>query len=103
MRSGDIRVDTDAELVTDVTTTQHNLDGLRTLLTAGPVGFDNLWDSTDVDPIPGYPADPVGGAKRWIRIGFKVNPGYNPPRVTGEVAAARRPVHPPARLARPRR
>ena len=66
------------ELVTDVTTTQHNLDGLRTLLTTGPIAFDNLWDATDVDPIPGYPADPVTGAKRWIRIGFKVNPGYNP-------------------------
>jgi phospholipid/cholesterol/gamma-HCH transport system substrate-binding protein len=66
------------ELVTDVTTTQHNLDGLRTVLTAAPVAFDDLWDSSDVDPMPGYAADPISGVKRWVRIGLKLNPQYNP-------------------------
>ena len=67
------------ELVTDVTTTDHNLQGLQTLLSAGPVAFDHLWDATDVDPIPGYPTDPVSPVKRWIRVGLKLNPAYNPP------------------------
>ncbi|MCU1448177.1 MAG: organic solvent transporter substrate-binding protein [Acidimicrobiales bacterium] len=66
------------ELVTDVTTTQQNLDGLRTVLTAAPVSFDQLWDATDVDPMPGYPRDPISPVGRWVRVGFKVNPGYNP-------------------------
>ncbi len=66
------------ELVTDVTTTQHNLAGLQTVLTASPVAFDQLWDATDVDPIPGYPKDPIAPTARWVRVGFKVNPGYNP-------------------------
>ena len=65
------------ELVTDVTTTQHNLDGLRTVLTAAPTSFDQLWDATDVDPIPGYPKDPISPVARWVRVGFIVNPGYN--------------------------
>jgi phospholipid/cholesterol/gamma-HCH transport system substrate-binding protein len=67
------------ELVTDVTTTDHNLQGLQTLLSAAPVAFGDLWDASDVDPIPGYPADPVSPVKRWVRVGFKVNPAYNPP------------------------
>ena len=66
------------ELLTDVTTTQHNLEGLQTVLTASPVAFGDLWDASDVDPIPGYPTDPISPVKRWIRVGFKVNPGYNP-------------------------
>jgi hypothetical protein len=66
------------ELVTDVTTTQHNLQGLQTVLTAAPVAFDKLWDASDVDPIPGYPVDPIAPVKRWVRVGFKLNPGYNP-------------------------
>jgi len=65
------------ELVTDVTTTDHNLRGLQTVLSAAPVAFGDLWDASDVDPIPGYPADPVSPVKRWVRVGFKVNPGYN--------------------------
>jgi len=67
------------ELLTDVTTTDHNLQGLQTVLTSAPVAFDDLWDATDVDPIPGYPVDPVSPVKRWVRIGLVVNPGYNPP------------------------
>src|SRR5205085_2613826 len=56
----------------------------------------------DVDPIPGYPADPVSPVKRWVRVGFKVNPGYNPapqfvpPRVlppVAEVQACVSPLH----------
>jgi phospholipid/cholesterol/gamma-HCH transport system substrate-binding protein len=66
------------ELVTDVTTTDHNLQGLQTVLTAAPVAFGDLWDASDVDPIPGYPADPISPVKRWVRVGFKVNPAYNP-------------------------
>jgi phospholipid/cholesterol/gamma-HCH transport system substrate-binding protein len=66
------------ELVTDVTTTQHNLQGLQTFLSAAPVSFDQLWDATDVDPIPGYPVDPISPVSRWVRIGFKVNTTYNP-------------------------
>ena len=66
------------ELVTDVTTTDHNLQGLQTILSAAPVAFGDLWDSSDVDPIPGYPTDPISPVKRWVRIGLKVNPGYNP-------------------------
>src|SRR5438105_6749776 len=66
------------ELLTDVTTTQHNLEGLQTVLTASPVAFGDLWDASDVDPMPGYPADPISPVKRWVRVGFKVNPGYNP-------------------------
>src|SRR5438270_2437907 len=90
------------ELVTDVTTTDHNLQGLRTVLTASPVAFGDLWDASDVDPIPGYPADPVSPVKRWVRVGFKVNPGYNPapqfvpPRVlppVAEVQACVSPLH----------
>jgi phospholipid/cholesterol/gamma-HCH transport system substrate-binding protein len=67
------------ELVTDVTTTDHNLQGLQTVLSAAPVAFGDLWDASDVDPIPGYPADPVSPVKRWVRVGFKVNFGNNPP------------------------
>jgi phospholipid/cholesterol/gamma-HCH transport system substrate-binding protein len=90
------------ELVTDVTTTQHNLQGLQTVLTASPVAFGDLWDASDVDPIPGYPVDPISPVKRWIRIGFKVNPGYNPapqfdpPHVlppVAEVPACVSPLH----------
>jgi len=66
------------ELVTDVTTTDHNLQGLQTVLSAAPVAFGDLWDASDVDPIPGYPTDPVSPVKRWVRVGFKVNPAYNP-------------------------
>jgi phospholipid/cholesterol/gamma-HCH transport system substrate-binding protein len=66
------------ELVTDLTTTQHNLDGLRTVLTAAPIAFDQLWDASDVDPIPGYPTDPITPTKRWVRVGFIVNTTYNP-------------------------
>ena len=66
------------ELVTDVTTTDHNLQGLQTVLSAAPVAFGDLWDASDVDPIPGYPHDPVSPTKRWVRIGLKVNPGYHP-------------------------
>jgi len=66
------------ELVTDVTTTDHNLQGLQTVLTAAPVAFGDLWDASEVDPIPGYPTDPVSPVKRWVRVGFKVNEGYNP-------------------------
>ena len=50
-----------------------------TNVSAAPVAFGDLWDASDVDPIPGYPADPVSPVKRWVRVGFKVNPGYNPP------------------------
>jgi phospholipid/cholesterol/gamma-HCH transport system substrate-binding protein len=88
------------ELVTDVTTTQHNLDGLRTVLTAAPVSFGELWDASDVDPIPGYPKDPIAPVSRWIRVGFKVNPGYspapqfNPPRVLPGVAEVQSCVSP---------
>jgi phospholipid/cholesterol/gamma-HCH transport system substrate-binding protein len=90
------------ELVGDVTTTQHNLDGLRTVLTAAPTSFDQLWDATDVDPIPGYPRDPISPVSRWVRVGFKVNPGYNPapqfvpPHVlppVAEVPACVSPLH----------
>jgi phospholipid/cholesterol/gamma-HCH transport system substrate-binding protein len=90
------------ELVTDVTTTDHNLQGLQTVLTGSPVAFGDLWDASDVDPIPGYPADPVSPVKRWIRVGFKVNPGYNPapqfapPHVlppVAEVQACVSPLH----------
>src|SRR4029077_7016232 len=66
------------ELVTDVTTTNHNLQGLQTVLSAAPVAFGDLWDASDVDPIPGYPTDPVSPVKRWVRIGLKANPQYNP-------------------------
>ena len=65
------------ELVTDVTTTEQNLRGLQTVLTASPVAFDQLWDASDVDPIPGYPQDPIAPVARWLRVGFKVNPAYN--------------------------
>src|SRR3954451_9204444 len=65
------------ELLTDITTTDHNLQGLQTVLTAAPVAFGDLWDASDVDPIPGYPSDPVSPVNRWVRVGFKVNPGYN--------------------------
>jgi len=90
------------ELLTDVTTTDHNLQGLQTVLTASPVAFGDLWDASDVDPIPGYPADPVSPVKRWVRVGFKVNPGYNPapqfvpPHVlppVAEVQACVSPLH----------
>jgi hypothetical protein len=90
------------ELVTDVTTTQHNLAGLQTVLTASPVAFGDLWDASDVDPIPGYPTDPISPVKRWVRVGFKVNPGYNqapqfvPPHVlppVAEVPACVSPLH----------
>ena len=90
------------ELLTDVTTTQHNLEGLQTVLTASPVAFGNLWDASDVDPMPGYPADPISPVKRWIRVGFKVNPGYNqapqfvPPHelpAVAEVPACVSPLH----------
>ena len=90
------------ELVTDVTTTQHNLQGLQTVLTASPVAFGDLWDASDVDPIPGYPTDPISPVKRWVRVGFKVNPGYNqapqfdPPHVlppVAEVPACVSPLH----------
>jgi hypothetical protein len=90
------------ELVTDVTTTQHNLAGLQTVLTAAPVAFGDLWDASDVDPIPGYPTDPIAPVKRWVRVGFKVNPGYNqapqfvPPHVlppVAEVPACVSPLH----------
>jgi phospholipid/cholesterol/gamma-HCH transport system substrate-binding protein len=66
------------ELVTDVTTTDHNLQGLQTVLSAAPVAFGDLWDASDVDPIPGYPVDPVSPVKRWVRVGLVLNPGYNP-------------------------
>jgi len=81
------------ELVTDVTTTDHNLQGLQTVLSGAPVAFGDLWDASDVDPIPGYPTDPVSPVKRWVRVGFKVNEGYNqapqfiPPHVLPPVAA----------------
>jgi len=90
------------ELVTDVTTTDHNLQGLQTVLTASPVAFGDLWDASDVDPIPGYPTDPVSPVKRWVRVGFKVNPGYHPapafipPHVlppVAEVPACVSPLH----------
>ena len=90
------------ELLTDVTTTQHNLEGLQTVHTASPVAFGNLWDASDVDPMPGYPADPISPVKRWIRVGFKVNPGYNqapqfvPPHelpAVAEVPACVSPLH----------
>jgi phospholipid/cholesterol/gamma-HCH transport system substrate-binding protein len=90
------------ELLTDVTTTDHNLQGLQTVLTGAPVAFGDLWDASDVDPIPGYPADPVSPVKRWVRVGFKVNPGYNPapefvpPHVlppVAEVPACVSPLH----------
>jgi hypothetical protein len=90
------------ELVTDVTTTDHNLQGLQTVLSAAPVAFGDLWDASDVDPIPGYPSDPVSPVKRWVRIGLKVNPGYNPapqfvpPHVlppVAEVPACVSPLH----------
>ena len=66
------------ELVTDVTTTPENLAGLQTVLSAAPVAFGDLWDASDVDPIPGYPSDPVSPVKRWVRVGFKVNTTYHP-------------------------
>jgi len=80
------------ELLTDVTTTDHNLQGLQTVLSGAPVAFGDLWDATDVDPIPGYPTDPVSPVKRWIRVGFKVNfvnpaPEYVPPLVLPPVAS----------------
>ena len=90
------------ELLTDITTTDHNLQNLQTVLTAAPVAFDDLWDATDVDPIPGYPVDPVSPVKRWVRIGLKVNPAYNPapqfvpPHVlppVAEVPACVSPLH----------
>jgi phospholipid/cholesterol/gamma-HCH transport system substrate-binding protein len=90
------------ELVTDVTTTDHNLQGLQTVLNGAPVAFGDLWDASDVDPIPGYPSDPVSPVKRWVRVGFKVNPGYNPapqfvpPHVlppVAEVPACVSPLH----------
>jgi phospholipid/cholesterol/gamma-HCH transport system substrate-binding protein len=90
------------ELVTDVTTTDHNLQGLQTVLTGAPVAFGDLWDASDVDPIPGYPVDPISPVKRWVRVGFVVNPGYNqapqfaPPRVlppVAQVPACVSPLH----------
>ncbi len=90
------------ELVTDVTTTPRNLSGLQTVLSAAPVAFGDLWDASDVDPIPGYPADPISPVKRWVRVGFKVNFGYNqapqfvPPHVlppVAEVPACVSPLH----------
>jgi hypothetical protein len=89
------------ELVTDVTTTDHNLQGLQTVLSGAPVAFGDLWDASDVDPIPGYPTDPVSPVKRWVRVGFKVNftnpaPQYVPPRVlppVAEVPACVSPLH----------
>jgi hypothetical protein len=90
------------ELVTDVTTTDHNLQGLQTVLSGAPVAFGDLWDASDVDPIPGYPSDPVSPVKRWVRVGFKVNPGYNqapqfvPPHTlppVAEVPACVSPLH----------
>src|SRR3954447_6715828 len=90
------------ELLTDITTTDHNLQGLQTVLTAAPVAFGDLWDASDVDPIPGYPSDPTSPVKRWVRVGFKVNLGYNqapqfiPPRVlppVAEVQACVSPLH----------
>jgi len=90
------------ELLTDVTTTNQNLQGLQTVLTGAPVAFADLWDASDVDPIPGYPSDPVSPVKRWVRVGFKVNPGYNkapqfvPPHdlpPVAEVPACVSPLH----------
>jgi hypothetical protein len=88
------------ELLTDVTTTDHNIQGLQTVLTAAPVAFGDLWDASDVDPIPGYPTDPVSPVKRWVRVGFKVNLDYNkapqfvPPLVLPPVAAVQACVSP---------
>src|SRR5205807_4391296 len=62
------------ELVTDITTTQARLDGLRTVLTVSPITFDQLWDATDL-PAPG---DPIGNVTRWLRVGLMTNPTYNP-------------------------
>src|SRR5205814_1776489 len=45
----------DLELLTDVATTPGRLAGLKTVLEVGPVAFDDLFDASDVDPIPGYP------------------------------------------------
>lgn len=90
------------ELLTDVTTTPQNLQGLQTVLSVGPIGFADLWDASDVDPIPSYPHDPISPVKRWERVGFKVNPGYNPapqfvpPHVlppVAEVPACVSPLH----------
>jgi phospholipid/cholesterol/gamma-HCH transport system substrate-binding protein len=80
------------ELVTDVTTTDHNLAGLQTVLSASPVAFGDLWDASDVDPIPGYPSDPISPVKRWVRVGFIVNftnpaPQYVPPKELPPVVA----------------
>jgi len=93
------------ELVTDVTTTPHNLQGLQTVLSAAPVAFDELWDASDVDPIPGYPTDPISPVSRWTRVGFVVNTTYNPapqfvpPKVLPsvvQVPACVSPLHPNA-------
>lgn len=90
------------ELLTDITTTPQNLQGLQTVLSAAPVAFGDLWDASDVDPIPGYPSDPVSPVKRWVRVGFKVNPAYHqapqyiPPRElppVAEVQACVSPLH----------
>jgi phospholipid/cholesterol/gamma-HCH transport system substrate-binding protein len=89
------------ELLTDVTTTNQNLQGLQTVLSGAPVAFGDLWDASDVDPIPGYPTDPVAPVKRWVRVGFKVNfvnpaPQYIPPRElppVAEVPACVSPLH----------
>src|SRR5581483_7983153 len=56
---------------------------------------------SDVDPIPGYPTDPVSPVKRWVRVGFKVNfanpaPQFVPPHElppVAEVPACVSPLH----------